>query len=396
MVQKLTDRLIKALERPASGNKIHYDSEVKGFGARVTAAGAVAFIVNYRRKADGLERRYTIGAWPDWSATTAREKAKELKRHIDGGGDPVGEHVAERAAPTVADLCGRFLEEHVAKQRPHTQADYGSMIRNDILTALGRLKVALVEFEHVERLHAAITRRAPVRANRVVAVLSRMLTLAIKWKLRSDNPCKGVERNREHLRKRYLKPEELARLTKALAEEPNQTAADAVRLLLLTGCRRGEALNAAWSQFNLAAGTWSKPPSSTKQDEYHQVPLSAPARQLLGRLHKQAEGSPWVFPGRNGRPREDLKYAWQRIRRAAGIPDVRLHDIRHSFASELVSGGASLPLIGALLGHSNPTTTFRYAHLYTDPQRAAVEKVGAIISGKPAAKVLPMKRRRRR
>jgi integrase len=225
--------------------------------------------------------------------------------------------------------------------------------------------------------------------------LSRMFTLAVKWKLCSDNPCKGVKRNREHLRKRYLKPEELARLTKALAEEPNQTAADAVRLLLLTGARRGEVLGAAWAQFDLAAGTWSKPPASVKQDEYHQVPLSGPARQLLGRLHKQAAGSPWVFPGRNGRPREDLKYVWQRVRKAAGISDLRLHDIRHSFASQLASGGASLPLIGALLGHSNPTTTFRYAHLFHDPQRKAVEKVGAIIAGKPAAKV-PLKGGRRR
>jgi integrase len=391
---KLMDKLIRTLPRPPAGNRITYDSEVKGFGARITAAGAIAFVINYRRKADGLERRYTIGSFPDWSVAGAREKAKELKRHIDSGGDPVGEHAADRAAPTVADLAARFLEEHVAKQRPHTQRDYESMLRLDILPALGRLKVASVEFEHVERLHARVTARAPVRANRVLAVLSKMFTLAVRWKLRPTNPVKGVERTREHQRRRYLSADELARLTRALAEHPNQGVADAIRLLLLTGARRGEILNATWDQFDLNAGTWSKPPSSTKQQRHHQVPLSAPARQLLNRIHKESTG-PWVFPGRDGRPRENFKFDWKQILKAAGIAQLRVHDLRHSFASNLVSAGFSLPLVGALLGHATPTTTARYAHLAHDPLREAAERVGAIVSGRPAAKVVPMRRRRR-
>jgi integrase len=396
MAIKLTDKVVRSLERPPTGNRITYDTEVKGFGARITAAGAIAFILNYRRRADGLERRYTIGSFPDWSVAAAREKAKELKRHVDSGGDPVGEHAAEREAPTVADLCERFLEEHVAKQRAHTQTDYRSMIRNDILPVLGGLKVAAVDFHHVERLHAKVTKRAPVRANRVLAAMSKMFSLAVWWKLRPDNPCKGVPRNREHLRRRYLSTDELARLTAALAKHPNQAAADAIRLLLLTGCRRGEALGATWDQFDLTAGTWSKPPSSTKQKEHHNVPLSAPARQLLDRIHKQAKGSsPYVFPTRNGRPRYDLKFDWERILNAAGIRELRLHDLRHSFASNLVGAGFSLPVIGALLGHSQPSTTARYAHLAHDPLREAAERIGAIVVGKPAAKVMPMKRRRR-
>ena len=136
MAQRLTDKVVRSLERPPAGNCIAYDTDTKGFGARITAAGAIAFILNYRRRGDGQERRYTIGSAADWSVAAAREKAKELKRHIDNGGDPVGEHVAEREAPTVADLCARFLEEHAAKQRPKTQSDYRSMIRNDILPLL--------------------------------------------------------------------------------------------------------------------------------------------------------------------------------------------------------------------------------------------------------------------
>ena len=397
MAQRLTDKVVRSLERPPAGNRIAYDTDTKGFGARITAAGAIAFILNYRRRSDGQERRYTIGSAADWSVAAAREKAKELKRHIDNGGDPVGEHVAERGAPTVADLCARFLEEHAAKQRPKTQIDYRSMIRNDILPPLGKMKVAAVAFEHIERLHARITRRAPTRANRTFALANKMFNLAVRWRMRPDNPCKGVERNREHLRKRYLKPDELTRLTKALAEDQNQQAADVVRLLLLTGARRGEALSATWDQFDLAAGTWVKPHTLTKQKREHCIPLSAPARQLLDRLRKHSDGSPWVFPGRgSGQPREDLKYSWKRICRAAGITGLRVHDLRHTYASHLVSAGFSLPVIGALLGHSQPTTTARYSHLLDDPLRVATERVGAIISSAPSGEIVPIMKGRGR
>jgi integrase len=394
MTQRLTDKVVRGLAVPERGNRVTYDTDVRGFGARITAAGARAFVLNYRRKADGLERRYTIGAFPDWSVSAAREEAKGLKREIDGGGDPVGEHVAERAAPTIANLCERFIAEHVAKQAYHTQADYNSVIRNDILPALGNLKVGAIEFEHVERLHAKITARAPTRANRAVAVLSKMFALAIKWKLRVDNPCKGIERNHEHQRKRYLRPDELARLMKALAEDQNQQAADVIRLLLLTGARRSEALGARWDQFDAAAGVWVKPHTMTKTKVEHRIPLNAPARQLLARLRKQNAESPWVFPGRHGQHRNDLKYSWKRICKAADIRGLRIHDLRHSYASQLASAGIGLPIIGALLGHSNPTTTHRYAHLLDDPLRQATERVGAIVTGEHPAEVVPIGRRR--
>ena len=391
MAQRLTDKAVKVLPAPERGNTIAYDIEVKGFGIRITAAGARAFVLNYRRKADGLERRYTIGSFPDWSTIAAREEAKRLKREVDSGGDPVGEHLANRTAPTVADLCQRFDEEHIAKQRQHTQTEYRAIVRNSILPALGKMKVTAVEFEHVERLHAEVTKRAPILANRTLAVTAKMFTLAIKWKLRTDHPCKGVERNREHDRKRYLRPDELARLTSALAEDPNQQAADVFRLLLLTGARKGEALSATWDQFDLVVGVWTKPHALTKQKSEHRIPLSAPARQLLARLHKQNEGSPWVFPGRRGQHREDTKYAWARICKAAGITGLRIHDLRHSYASTLAGAGFSLPTIGALLGHSMPSTTARYAHLMDDPLRQATERAGAIISGQPSGEIVPLK-----
>jgi Arm DNA-binding domain len=215
---------------------------VKGFGCRVSSGGAKSFIVDYRRRADSVQRRATIGAFPDWSTAAAREQAKRIKRDVDLGADPVGEQAAERAAPTVAELAVRFDQEHIAKLAPYTQKEYRTMICNDIVPALGKLKVAAVEFSHIERLHSAITKRAPVRANRVYQVVAKMFGLAVKWKLRPDSPAKGIVRNREHLRRRYLRPDELVRLTTALAEDRNQPAADVFRLLLLTGEERRSAV----------------------------------------------------------------------------------------------------------------------------------------------------------
>jgi integrase len=370
MALKLSDKIVRTLEPPAAGNRITYDSEVLGFGARITAGGVRAFILNYRVRGAGLARRYTIGSYPDWSVAAARERARELKRQVDSGRDPQGEVKASREAPTVADLCARFEAEHVDKLRAHTQADYRAIIRNDIKPALGKLKVAAVDFEHVEKLHRKIAHRAPILANRTLAVLSKMFALAIKWRLRPDNPCKGVERNREERRTRYLTPDELARLTKALAEYPDQQVANIFRLLLLTGARRGEVLSATWDQFDLKEGWWSKPAASTKQKAPHEVPLSAPVRQLVASLPNDGE---LLFPGRGGQRRTNLDHSWRLICKAAGITGLRIHDLRHSYASTLVSAGFSLPVIGELLGHNQPQTTARYAHLFDEPLRKATE-----------------------
>jgi integrase len=346
MSQKLTDKTIRALRAPAKGNHVTYDSEVRGFGIRITAAGAAAFVLNYRVKATGVERRYTIGSHPDWSVAAAREKAKELKRHIDNGGDPVGELNAVRDAPTVADACEQFLAEYAEKKRPATKAEYASIIRGTVLPELGRKKLAQVEYVHVEKLHHDVTRRgAPIRANRTVAVLSKIYSQAIKWKLCTTNPCKGIERNLEPRRQRYLTPDELKRLTRALAEHPKQRTADIFRLLLLSGARRGEVLSAAWDQFDLEAGIWTKSAATTKQRREHRVPLSKPARQLLARLRAEAGDSPWVFPGDEGH-RRNVRNAWASICKRANITGLRIHDLRHSFASTLVSAGFSLPTIG--------------------------------------------------
>jgi integrase len=390
MGQKLTDRIVKALVPPPKGNRITYDTEVSGFGARITAAGAIAFVFNYRRKGDGVACRATIGSFPAWSVTAARERAKELRRSVDAGGDPVGELRAERGAPTVADLCARFVEEHLPQLRPSTRRDYTAIVEQ-IKAEIGAKKVAAVDYEHIARLHREITKRAPYRANRMLAVLSKMFSLAIRWRLRTDNPCRGVARNREYARRRYLTPEELKRFLAALSAAPNQDAAAVFRFLLLTGARKGEVLAATWDQLDLAASTWRKPPSATKQKRHHEVPLSAAARQLLATRVAKRDALPRVFGDCD---RNSLLRAWRRACKAAKIDGLRIHDLRHSYASTLASAGIGLHVIGALLGHTQPATTHRYAHLLDDPLRQATERAGAILSGKKPAQVVPMRGQR--
>ena len=385
----LTEKLIRDLKRPEQRGErrsiIIYDAPdpkgkagwISGFGIRATVGGARAFILTYRNK-NRQERRMTIGKWPIWSVEAARAEARELKAKIAKGADPLAEIKAGREAPTVSDLCDRFIEEHLPKKRPKTQQDYATVIKNHIKPELGRKQVAVVDTADVEKLHRKITAAgAPTSANRALAVTSKMMTLAIKWKMRADNPCKGIERNQETKRTRHLVGDELARLSEALAEHEDQNTANALRMLMLTGARKSEVLQARWDQFDLEAGVWTKPAATTKQKAEHRVPLSAPVLRLLRDLRRNADAEAgMVFPRRPG-----LRRAWDAVCRRANITGLRIHDLRHSYASALAGQGFSLPVIGALLGHTQASTTQRYAHLLDDPLRAATNKVGSIMSG---------------
>jgi integrase len=261
-----------------------------------------------------------------------------------------------RHSPTVSDLAKRFLEEHVPQRRASVQPDYRSMVRV-IEGALGSRKVASVTLEDVEKLHRKITNAGHhYRANRLASLASKMFALSIKWKMRTDNPCRGLERNPESKRERYLSEGELARLSAALAAHPDQEVADVFRLLLFTGSRAGEVVGATWDQFNLEApGRWKKPAANTKTKKDHTVPLSEPARKLLrGIYEKQAHDETHVFPniGPTGAGQR-LNAHWAQICKAANITGLRIHDLRHSYASTLASAGYSLPVIGAVGPHAS-------------------------------------------
>ncbi len=383
MAVKLTDTIVKRLPKPAKGNKITYDAEVAGFGCRVTAAGARAFVLNYRTRSRH-EHRTTIGSFPDWSTVAARKEASELKKVIDRGGDPVADLREYRSAPTINDLCDRFIAEYLPRKRPSTQHTYRLQIENELRPKLGRLKVAEIAFADVDGLHRVISDRGtPYRANRIVALLSRMLSMAIRWQWRADNPCQGIERNQEHKRRRYLTTDELARLGEVLATYPDQQSANIIRLLVLTGARRGEVLAARWADFDADFTNWTKPGATTKQRTEHIVPLNSAARELLIEIRRQVPaGVEWVFPTVSGSHRKDVKDAWATLCRMAKIDGARVHDLRHTFASVLVSAGHTLPVIGRLLGHTTAQTTHRYAHLQDDPLRLAAEKAGELLGGR--------------
>jgi hypothetical protein len=226
---------VNGLPSPARGNQVFFDDLVRGFGVRVTASGFKAFVLKYRRRSDALQRLLTIGSFPDWAVAAAREEAKRLKREIDSGADPVGRQRADREAPTVNDLCDRFEAEHLSRKRASTQSDYLSMLRTHIRPALGKRQVVTLTYSDLDALHRQLTNTSgPYRANRVLALISKLCSLSVQWHWRTDNPCKGVERNDEAKRKRYLTGAELERLSKALAEHADQDAADIFRLLLLT------------------------------------------------------------------------------------------------------------------------------------------------------------------
>jgi integrase len=402
--QRLTDAIVKRLAVPAKGYSVTRDAEVRGFAVRVTAKGVRSFVLDYYTRG-GRDRCFTIGQFPDWSVTAARGRARELRRDIDDGGDPLADLAAERAAPTVWELCDRFAEEHLPRKRPRTEADYKRMLENHVRPHFGEhFKVQDVAFADVDALHRKITKSgAPYAANRCVAIVSKMFSLAVRWGYRETNPAKGIEKNTEYGRRRYMSGDELGRLVAALAVHSDKQAANIIKLLLLSGCRRGEALSATWADIDLTEGTWSKPPSSTKQKEHHEAPLSAPARALLKRIQEEQVDErgllpTWVFPshGASGH-RVALKKDWAQLCKAAGIEGLRIHDLRHSYASQLISGGASLPLVGAMLGHASPATTARYAHMFSDPQRAAAERIGSLVenAGKPAPEAVPLKGGRR-
>jgi len=403
MPRRLTDEFCRTVVPPTDKHSvIHYDAPgprgnnyTAGFGLRVTEAGARSFILNYRTK-EGTGRRYTIGSYGTWTVSAAREEAKKLRREVDSSGDPVKQAREERHAPTVKDLCEKFRTEHLPTRRFSVQRDYRSLTKV-IEDEIGNRKVAGISLDDMEKLHRKLTieNGTPYRANRVVGVASKMFSLAIvKWKMRPEsNPCRGLERNPESKRERYLSKEELQRLLDALAAYDNQKYANVFRLLLLTGARAGEVISATWSQFRLekSGGTWTKPASHTKVKKDHSIPLSAPARKLLADMYaEREEGEARVFP----RIPEVTKLHphWSRILGAAKIANLRIHDLRHSYASTLASGGVPLLTIGKLLGHAQIATTQRYAHLIDDALTKATETAGAILSGRKKAPVVPLRR----
>ena len=373
---RVTDRQVKNL-KAEDKSRIHYDEKLRGFGVRVYPSGRKSFVLNYYYK--GRERRMVIGGYPEWTVLAARKQAEWFLVEIGKGRDPLEQRNNNRAAPTVQDMFERYEKDYMPKLAPRSAQDQRSMFVKSILPRLGSKKVEDVTFNDCEALHRHLTKDRPLRANRVIEVLRRAFNLAIRWGWLERNPASGIEKNPEYKRERYLSPDEINRLVAELDRHPQKTSCDAIRFILLTGCRRGEALNATWAQFDDGLRIWTKPAATTKQRRVHRVPVSTKVTELL-KARQKTSTSNYVFESVGGRALTDIKKTWAAVTKKAKIGDARIHDLRHTFASIAVSEGLSLPIVGAMLGHTQPQTTSRYAHLLDAPLSLAAESVASKVS----------------
>ena len=374
----ITKRSIDALQAPAKGEVVLWDGSLKGFGLRVRPSGEKTFITCYRPNGGGRGqpyRKFVIGSYGSpWTPEQARKKAEAVLLEVRNGGDPAAVKRELRSAETVADLAERFLSDHVeAKRKSRTAAEYKRLIYKNILPEIGSVPIHQLSPKQVDRLHQRM-KGTPYQANRVLAVLGSMLTKAEGWGLRplNTNPCARIERFPEKARERMLSASELAALSVAIDEYPSPIVRAALKLLVFSGARLREILTLKWTMVNFERGEARLQDSKTGQKTIH---LPPPAIAILSELPREA-GNPYVLPGQKANSHlVNLEKPWRAIRAKAGLDDVRLHDLRHGFASIAVSSGMALPIIGKLLGHTQSATTQRYAHISADPLKLAAANI---------------------
>jgi len=378
---RLTKRTVEAAEVRAAEYML-WDGELPGFGVRIMPSGRRSYLVQYRT--GRRSRRVTLGPHGVLTLDQARGMAIEALAEVRSGGDPAGERKERRSALTVQELANRFDAEHIQVHlKESTAGEYRRNLRRFILPVLGRHKVLEVTRADVARFHHDL-RHIPYQANRNLEIISKMFNLAEMWGLRPDgsNPRKHLRKYPEQKRERFLSPSELRRLGEVLdtmeAERVElPSAIVAVRLLLLSGCRLNEVMKLCWEHVDLAEGLLRLPDSKTGAKT---VQLGEAAVAVLRSIERQPFNRHVIYGTLPGKPLADLQPFWQRIRARAGLKDVRIHDLRHTYASVAVAAGQGLPMIGKLLGHSQVQTTARYAHLAGDPVRAAANDVSGVIA----------------
>lgn len=386
---KLTKRFVDSL-KPEQSDYFAWDDELKGFGVRISPKGKKTFLIQYR--AAGRTRRMKLGPYGAVTADEARNRAKTLLGDIAAGDNPAEKVNQYRKAPTVSEVCERFETDHInVRLKKGTGRDYKSMIDKVIVPKLGAHKIIDISRTHVSDLHHSM-KDTPYRANRVLSVLSKLFNTAEIWGLRPDgsNPCRHVKKYTEKRRERFLTREELIELGEILetAERDGtetQYVVAAFRLLILTGCRMSEIRNLKWeyvTETHLAL-----PDSKTGA---RMIPLPPVARIVLESLTREKD-NPYVIVGEiEGQQIQDLEKPWRRIRKSAELDDVRIHDLRHTYASNAIMAGLPLPVLGKILGHTQIQTTMRYVHLADQPVRDAADKVskglGELITYKPNRK----------
>jgi integrase len=419
--QRITKRTVDALQSNGSEFTL-WDDTVSGFGVRVRPTGAKSYVVVYRAGAGrgSPVRRYTIAAVAKITPDLARARAKAVLGAVVHGHDPASQRTAERGTPTVAELADQFMTDHVrAKRKAGTAEFYQDILHRIVKPAIGTTKADKLTRLQIGKLHSSLS-ETPFQANRVLAVVGSMYAFAGRAGIvpEGTNPARGIDKFKESRRERFLTGGELERLGGAIREaetigipwrvddtKPTTKhvpkgvrvtkigpyAAAALRLLLFTGCRLREILHLRWQHVDMERGCLFLPDSKSGRKT---VILNAPALAVLNTLERVGS---YVVPGDDPeQPRHDLKRPWDAVTRRAGLVGVRLHDLRHTYASFGAGGGLGLPIIGRLLGHAQAATTARYAHLDNDPLRCASEaiagRIAAALEGNQTASVRSLRR----
>ncbi len=440
--KRITKRAVDALQCPSGRDRTFlWDDEVSGFGVAAFASGTKVYVAQYRQ--NGRSRRIAIGEHGRLTPDQARSRAKEILGAVEGGADPIGQRRAARAVRTFREVADEFMRVHVGnKRKPATANQYSRLLASHINPAIGARRINDIRRRDVSQLHAKLA-DLPYAANRCMSVISAVWNWAAKRDevAFADNPARGIERNPENRKERYLTTDELSRLGDALrtaetvglpwdvdenslkakhvpkenrVRKIDPYAVAAIRLLTLTGARFREILTARWDYVDIERGLINLPDSKTGRKTLY---LSAAALSVLNGIPRQT-ANPYIIAGQptrtrrtaknsgaanpemkaarqTGRPRADLKNPWAAISKAAGLTGVRIHDLRHSFASIGAGASLGLPVIGKLLGHSNTVTTQRYAHLDADPLKRAAETIGGQIAAAMEGRkgeVVPLRR----
>jgi len=380
-----TKPVIEALKPPADGREYVYDAKVPGLAVCTTHTGAKSFYL-YRR-INGKPERIRLGGFPDIGPDQARTLAMQQNGKIADGVNPNELRRLGRGEMTLGELWEHYLERHA---KPHKKA---SSVAEDVrqweqyLTEWKSRRLSEIRRDNVQSLHTRTGKHhGPYAANRLLALLSKMFNVAASIGLASVNPCRGVQKFKEKTRDRFIHPDEMRPFLEALKNDPDETMRDFFIMALFTGARRRTVQAMRWEDVNLERATWRI--TDTKNNEPQTVLLSPPAIGVLERRQKRRKkNEPFVFSGRgNSGHIEEPKGAWKRITEAAGIKDLRIHDLRRTLGSWQAAAGVSLPIIGKSLGHRSQVSTAIYARLDLDPVRASVESAAVAMLTAGSAK----------
>lgn len=382
MPKRTASLLTKRLNESAAPNTIAWDAQVPGLGVRTTPKGHRSFIFQYRSRSR-VQGRMTLGHFPSMTVEEARKAARQLRTGVDLGGNPSQDRQAVRSAPTLADYIDYYTGEYAQARalEEQTAREMRQLLNRFVRPSLGTRKMSDVQQADILRVHGQVKSQVSVyRANKVLAGLSKMFNLAITARACPVNPCRGVQKYPEDQRHTHLTKSQVVRLLDACDRYEDAQAGNVIRLLLMTGARFREVLYATWSQFDLEGRSWTKPSSHTKTNRVHKVRLPNAAVQLLRNMERDRT-SAYLFPGRTlDAPRTDLKRPWRAIQKAARLEGYRIHDLRRTYASFMLSSGQTLDVVGQMLGHTQASTTKRYASLFSEAQLEAADMtVGAMM-----------------